>query len=80
VTDHERFREAIYGDELVPGLGEHLAGCEECRALVAKLERIDRVNREAPITEPRPTLAADILAAMGVSQTAERTDPRRQSR
>jgi hypothetical protein len=60
--DHERFHDAIYGEESLPGLGEHLAGCRECRRLVARLERIDREIRETPIPEPSPTLVAEILA------------------
>lgn len=59
---HERFRDAIYADQVVDGLDEHLAGCEECRSLAARLERIDQANRDAPTPEPRPELVDDVLA------------------
>lgn len=61
-SDHERFRSAIYGEEPLAGLAEHLATCEDCRRLSARLERITRDAREAPIPKPRPELLAEILA------------------
>jgi hypothetical protein len=63
-TDHDRFREAIYADETAPGAVEHLAECEECRRLVARLKRIDQRIRDTPIPEPRPGLVDDILAGI----------------
>lgn len=61
-TGHERFREAIYAEEPLAGLDEHLAVCEDCRLLAARLERIDQAIREAPIPEPSPALLARVMA------------------
>lgn len=60
--DHERFREALYAEEAITRLDEHLTGCKGCRELADRLERMDRLQREAPIPKPSPTLLAEILA------------------
>jgi hypothetical protein len=66
--DHERFRDALYADESIRGLDEHLAACEACRGLAERLERMDRQQRDAPIPELRPSLLAEILAMTGAGQ------------
>ena len=60
--DHERFRGALYADEGIPGLDEHLVGCEQCRRLADRLECMDRLRRDAPIPKPSSTLLPEILA------------------
>lgn len=59
---HPRFLEALYAAEPYPGLDEHLVACTECRVVAAKLARMDRIHREAPIPDPRPGLLDEILA------------------
>ncbi|HWC37400.1 MAG TPA: hypothetical protein VG476_02670 [Acidimicrobiales bacterium] len=44
-ADHHRFREALYLAEEIEGLEEHLAGCDECRALRDRLARTTSLLR-----------------------------------
>src|SRR5205823_971501 len=60
--DHEPFREALYADEPLRGLDDHLAMCQSCRNLKERLDRMNQQNRDEPVPVPRPTLIDEILA------------------
>jgi hypothetical protein len=61
-VDHEPYRKALYADEPIEGLADHVAACPSCRALKERLERMDQRIWDRPVPAPRPTLIDEILA------------------
>lgn len=59
----DAFRDAIYAEEPVEGLREHLAQCLDCARLRRRLIEIDRRAREEPIPAHSLDLLERILRA-----------------